>query len=220
MLTVAIFLRASATLLSPGNLSFRVTPKGAHAGLPPAMVGPAAVLFGFNLTAVGIGLFRLVRGDPDPGALVLTTFFAAQFAIASALALAHAWERRGVAERFSFPVQLAAAPGVTVRRLNHELAYAECSRALRPGEAIDLDLGLGHPVVARVEALDASGIARLALAPLAAADRDALDRRFFQSALPAFLATLRHAPPGPPPDPDPLGCGPVRELLPVRSAIL
>lgn len=220
MLTVAIFLRASATLLAPRGLSFRVTPKGAHTGLPLEMIVPAAVLFVFNLTAVGLGLFRLVRGDPDPGALALTTFFAGQFGIASALALAHAWERRGVHERFGFPVALPAGEGLTVRRLNHEVAYAVSARPLGVGDTPELDLGLHHLVPARVVAADRGGVVRLELAALSAADRDALDHYFFNIALPSFLATLRDAPPGPPPDPDPFGAAPTGELLAVRSGIL
>ncbi len=225
MLTVAIFLRASATLLAPKGLSFRVTPKGRHAGLPLEIVLPAAALFVFNLTAVGIGLFRLVRGDPYPGALVLTTFFAAQFGIASALALAHAWERRGAHEHFAFPVSLPAGEGLVVRRLNHEIAYAVTTRDLRVGAEVTLDLGLGlrHPVPARVVATEPARegtVAKLELAPIAPLDRDALDRYFFNVALPGFLSGLRDAPVGPPPDPVDADVTPTGELLAVRSGIL
>jgi hypothetical protein len=215
MLSVAIFCRASLTLLSPEGLRFRVTPKGRHAGLPLAIVLPAAALFAFNLTAVGIGLFRLFRGDPHPGALLLTTFFAAQFAIASALALAHAWERRGAHERFAFPVALPERDGLAVRRLNHELAYALATRDAAVGDDLDLDLGLDRPHPARVVAAE-GGVVKLELAALSPADRDALDRYFFNVALPGFLQGLRDAPPGPPPD----VADAAPELLAVRSGIL
>lgn len=224
MLTVAIFLRASATLLFPKGLRFLVTPKGLHTGLPLEIVLPAAALFVFNLTAVGFGLFRLVQGDPHPGALVLTTFFAAQFSIASALALAHAWERRGAHERFAFPVAFPAADGLVVRRLNHDLAYAVATREVTVGEATSLDLGLGHPVPARVVASERTGggssVVKLELAPLAPADRDTLDHYFFNVALPGFLQGLRDAPTGPPPDPVLTDATPTNELLVVRSGIL
>lgn len=219
MLTVAVFLRATATLFSTSDLPFRVTPKGRHGGLPPELVVPAAVLFVFNLTAVGLGLFRLARGDAHAGALVFTTFFAGQFAIASALALLHAWERRGAHEPFAFPVHLPAADGLVVRRLNHRVAYAELARPVAVGQAFDLDLGLGAPVPARVSAVSGD-VARLQLEGLAPADRDALDARLFGSVLPAFIASFVDAPPGPPPDEAPARPVAPEDLLVVRSGLL
>lgn len=223
MLTVAIFLRASFTLLSPEGLRFRVTPKGRHEGLPPIIVYPAAALFVFNLTAVGVGLLRLARGGEHPGALLLTTFFAALFGVASALALMHAWDRRGAHEHFSFPVELRAAPGVLVRRLNHEVAYALLDAPRPIGERVDLDLGVGRPVAARVGALEhgAEGlVARLVLDPLAPPERDKLDRLFFGVSVPMLLAGLRDAPVGPPPErlgSDGMSSG---RLLAVRGGIV
>ena len=136
------------------------------------------------------GLVRLARGEPHPGAVVLTTFFAGQFAVAAALALTHAWERRGVHEPFTFPVHLLAAPGVLLQRLNHEVAYAVARTPVSAGTVVPLDIGLGREVPARVTAAERGAdeqIVRLALDGLAPTDRDALDRHLFQTALPRFL---------------------------------
>lgn len=220
ILTVALFLRASATLLAPEGLRFRVTPKGRHAGLPLEIVLPALVLFVLNLTAAGVGIARLLRAEEMPGAVVLTTFFAGQFAVAAALALTHAWERRGAHEPFAFPVHLPAAPGLLVRRLNREVAYAVARTPVVAGALVPLELGLERPVPARVTAAERGTdgqIVRLSLADLAPEDHDRLDRYLFQTALPTFLSGLRDAPPGPPPE---APAEAPRGLLAVRSGLL
>jgi len=248
MLTVSIHIFASATLLRPEGLSFRVTPKGKHGGLPLALVMPAAFLFLFNLTGVGIGLTRLVRGGPYLGALVLTTFFSAWFALAGALALVHAWERRGVEEPFAFPVSLGArvwwkvrgggdgepaAVPAQVRRLNHRTAYALMQQQPEPGREVLLDLskaGLDLPVAAVVDghepavgAKSGTSVVKLSLRGLQPLARDALDRFLFNTALPRFFAGFHEAPPGPPPESVPEGAGSETEgldFLEVRIGIL
>jgi cellulose synthase (UDP-forming) len=225
-LTVAIYIRATAALLFPSELPFRVTPKGSHSGLPLAILLPAAGLFAFNLTAVGVGLVRLARGESSPGALVLASFFAGLFACACALALLHAWERRRAHEPFAFPVRIEAAPGVVIRRLNHRVAYAAVGPGVTTGDVVDLagsPLGLAAPVRATVESVADDGaerVARLSLAALSGADRDAIDRLVFGSALPAFFARFGDASSAPPPETRLAGVVEPADFLRVRSGLL
>ena len=131
MLSMALYIRASVTLFRPDGLLFRVTPKGKHSGLPWSLWLPSSVLFAINLTAVGLGVARFAHGDAYPGAVALTTFFAAFFSIAGALALVHAYERRAAHEAFAFPADFTAVlAGVgesamlSVGRINHHVVYA------------------------------------------------------------------------------------------------
>jgi cellulose synthase (UDP-forming) len=206
VLSVAIYVRASATLLSPEGLRFRVTPKGRHAGLPLEIVLPAAGLFAFNLTAFGAGVFRLFRGDPHPGALVLATFFAGQFAFASALALVHAWDRRRAHEPYTFPVVLPQPDGAEIRRLSHDTAWLSTPDRPAAGDRVSLDLtlaGVPRPVPGVVQAAAREGgghVVRVALGPLTGSERDAMDAFFFNNAVPRFLGAFTDAPAGPAPD--------------------
>jgi cellulose synthase (UDP-forming) len=226
-LTVGVFLRASLTFFRPSGLAFLVTPKGLHSGLPPALVVLPAVLFVLNLTAVGLGLSRLAVADPRFGAMVLATFFAGWFAVASGLALAHAWERRGAHEPFAVPVSVAAGPGIHLRRLHHGVAYAAVDRLCWVGEELRLDLraiGLRDEVDARVAAVAPDGrggaVVRLALDSLPAADRDALDHYLFDTAIPALLRGFQDAPPCPPPSLEDAGLTDAPELLHVRMGLV
>ncbi len=213
LLSVALFVRASTTLLSNQDLPFRVTPKGRNAGLPLDLVALPLVLFVFNITAVGLGLVRLLTGPEHVGAVVLTTFFAMLFSVAGALALVHAYERRGSDESFAFQVCFEASPGLEIHRLNHEVAYgvatAALTRGLTAGQTLDLDLtplGIGRLVGGRVLAIAeprrgaTDRVVKLALDSLHPRERDALDRCFFQTAVPRLLADMALAPDGPPPE--------------------
>jgi cellulose synthase/poly-beta-1,6-N-acetylglucosamine synthase-like glycosyltransferase len=242
MLNIAIYVRGSAALLHPDGLPFRVTPKSGSTEFPVVLLMPAAVLFLFNLTAVGVGLTSLLRGEAFVGAVLISGFFSALFSIAAALALLHAYERRQVEETFVFPVQLpshleSARDGqrsdCLIRRLSHEHAYIETAHPCPAGSEMLVDLGSGgveRAVRAVVVSSTASGesqspnIVKLSLTDLTQAERDELDRYFFNTALPQFFEHFIDTPPGPPPD-VPLHSraeiGPrLQEFLQVRGAIV
>jgi cellulose synthase (UDP-forming) len=241
VLNVAIYLHGSLALLRPDGLPFRVTPKGRHRGLPYALLVPSALVFLFNLTAVGVGLTALLSGAEHPGAVALSTLFATFFAIAGALALVHAFERRGAEEPFTFPVALRArlaggdgfVEDVIVRRLNARVAYVASRRVMRSGQRLRLGLeaaGVEAPV--SVEVVGAHDhpdrgdeqILALRLLNLQGPDRDRLDRFLFGTAVPEFFARLEGIPPGPAPDLDARHAGdgeePIESFLPLRSGIV
>lgn len=200
ILGIALHVRASVTLARSDGLPFRVTPKGRHGGLPPSLVLPAMGLFAVNLTAVGIGLTRLSATESHLGAVLLTTFFAAMFAVAGALALIHAYERRSVHDAFSFPVNLAGSfinrgenRQVALRRINHQSVYVLTAQALDDQATGTLDLsamGLSRPVAARVEGSEPTAggtVVKFALIDLQAVECDQLDRFLFEQALPRLF---------------------------------
>lgn len=213
VLNLSIFVRASATLLSSEGLVFKVTPKGRHGGLPYDLLAPAFALFAFNLTAFAFGLLRLWRGDPHPAAVSLGLFFAGQFCVATALALAHCWQRRESEESFAFPVsaitKLLGPHGQPPRdarilRLEPETAYILSHERHAPGERLALDLrpvGVGREAPVEVLACYDAGAAGwdghiLKARPLglSAVEKDAMERYLFEQALPNFLSGFLEAP--------------------------
>jgi cellulose synthase (UDP-forming) len=207
ILSMALHIRASFTLIQPDGLPFRVTPKGRHSGLPPSLLLPPAILFALNLTAVGLGVSRLMHGDAYPGAVLLTTFFAGLFAIAGALALVHAYECRTAHEAFTFPVGFKAKLMhaheqhlLSVCRINHHTAYALGTHVVEPGEIGQIDLtavGIPWHVEARVQGSERSSqgtVIKLALLNLTPAECDRLDRYVFNRAVPQLFAGLTDAP--------------------------
>lgn len=213
MLNFPVFLRASAALLKPEGLSFRVTPKGSHGGLPLQLLLPSAFLFIFNLTAVAIGFLRLQAGDSFGSAVVLTMFFAAEFAVAGAIALLHSYERERVSEAFAFPVSVASkiklgdgtSIPASIRRLEAERAYILCGRTVAAGERLSLDfsgIGGSREIASEVMGSHPSPDPRhadqfiLKLRPLdlPSQQRDIIDRYLFETALPAFLSHFEDGP--------------------------
>lgn len=237
MLNMPIFLLAAPTLLKPDGLTFRVTPKGRHGGIPTVMVGPAALLCAFNTLAVGAGATILVEGTaPVPGAVALVTFFAAFFAVAGALAVLHTFARSHSEEGFAVPLDAPStlladgAPPrpVRIRRLNHELAYVVCDDPPPIGARCRLELaalGIERPVAVQVFAAERGGprrggrVLKLRLHALPAADRDLLDRHLHEVAIPALVGdhpadapAVRRTASG--------RLRPVTEIIHVRSGIL
>jgi len=237
ILSVALYIRAAFVLFKPEGLLFKVTPKGKHGGLPLPLVLPAAGIFLFNLTAAGLGSARLLQGDAFPGAVLLTTLFAIMFAIAGALALVHAYERRTAHEAFSFPLAVRAVlrggahpQEVDVRRLNHAVAFVVAREPIAEGAQVQLDLrfaGIEREVEATVEAAEAAAkgvVIKLSLRNLSSVERDALDNYFFNTALPRLFAEFSDSPAGPPADDKTAPNLPLAQgaplYLPVRSELI
>ena len=207
MLNLAIHIRGSLSLVWPSGPSFRVTPKGEHDGLPLFVVIPVLLLFLFNLTAVGAGVVQIVHGSRPLGGVILATAFSSFFAIAGALGVLHALERRSNTEPFAFPVCFPAAlrgssgheiVAAKVRRLNHQVVYLSMTTRVPDQEIETLDLsqlGIEKPIRVHPIELQAarhlgneSWVMKLSLEPLSGIERDSLDRYVLDEALPAFFA--------------------------------
>ena len=210
MLNLPLFILAAATLLRPDGLIFRVTPKGAHGGWPMAMVVPLVPLLLFNVTAVGLGIARLISGDhPHPAAVILVTTFVGFFGITGALALIHTFQRSKTDEVNLLPVRLEAGfvhgiRAMTIplqlRRLGHDRAYALVDRLpslteLTPGKLSIPSIGLGHGVRAIFTSAQTmrfgrrkSTVLSFRLTDLTQSERDRIDRYGFEVALPEFFA--------------------------------
>ena len=213
MLNLAIHIRGSLTLLSSAEVPFRITPKGAHEGLPLFLLVPAVVLFLFNLTAVGVGVTRIATGSAQLGSLLLATGFAIFFAVAGALASLQACERRSHNEAFVFPVSLRStlrnlgsrsSIPVQILRLNHSVAYLALDLPASAADVGRLDLhvaGVPRPVHVEWMGQQATGdlgrrihVLKIRLIGLSASERDAIDRYLFETSMPQFLERFRHAP--------------------------
>ncbi len=212
LVNLSVFVLASLTVLEPQGLRFRVTPKGSHGGLPWSfLVAPLLLLVG-SLTATGVGVTGLVGGSAsNPGATLLTTAFAAFFSVVAAISLLHTFERRETSDEFAVPVRLEAlldGQPALLERMSLHHAYLRVAASTEPGRAVTLHivgLELAHAITGQVLATTAarpgSGdvVVKVVLDPLPPAVRDALDRLFFEYALPSFFAEFTDTPPGPPP---------------------
>lgn len=232
LVNLPVFLLASLTFIEPRGLRFRVTPKGAHAGLPSAFLAVPAALCALCVVAAGAGVAALVAGtERNAGALAMTTGFAAYFAVVAAIALLHCLERKEADEGFAFPVRLPALlddgvveRDVRVERLSRTHAYVRAASAPAPGALVRLRV-LGARVPARVVALADGGVAKLAFDDVDPAFADALDAHVFETAVPAFFARFKDAPSGPPPaavaaEDAPFDPPTEELLLPVRPGML
>ncbi|MFO7654951.1 MAG: glycosyltransferase family 2 protein [Candidatus Krumholzibacteriia bacterium] len=216
MLNLPLFILASAALLRPDGLVFRVTPKGAHKGWPTAMVAPLVPLVAVNLTAVGIGVAGLIRGNSArPEAVIFALIFATFFGISGTLALVHSFERRQTDDAKLPPVQVAAtfvADGVhrpvplKLRRLGHDRAYAlvdeppplaarTAGRLQIPELQLERDIGA---IYGGAHAVRVGGrrltVLSFRLRDLDRSERDRMDRYCFEVALPRFFGATASDP--------------------------
>jgi cellulose synthase (UDP-forming) len=212
MLNLGVHIRGSLSLLRPSGLPFRVTPKGEHHGLPLFLIAPAAAILLFNLTAVGAGIVQIMHGTTSVPALVFTTTLAAFFAVAGALAVLHAFERREHAESFVFPVSFESKLydedghewGIArLRRINHQIAYLCVDAPLAADDWHSLDLtpvGIDRRI--RIRSVgqrrtrrfgDREWTIKVALEPLLPSERDAMDRHLIDQALPKLFSRFDEA---------------------------
>lgn len=216
LITTPIGLVATSTLLRPREKPFKVTPKGAHHGLPALVVWPLVFVAAFNIAALATGIWRVAAGQLPIAAVSLAAPFAAWFAAAACWMLLYTWRRRASLEAYTFPVSLPARivsvndeRTVEIVRLNGSVAYVRSGWRSEVGEVLDLEdlLDLGLWVDGRVVSIQPDPSGRPGwLLKLVFTDQmrgpalDAVEGYLFDSVLPSFLNRRKSTPPGPPPE--------------------
>jgi len=201
--TLAIHLIASTRLLRPGGLVFRVTPKGAHTGLPLSLFLPPLLLSLVSLEAVWVGLWHVRRGDVPGAAVIIATLFCCWYAAVGAYAMWKMIRHRRGREFHEFPVEVKTTlwdsrsreQVVRVTHLNHALARTTVVGGLEPGEAVGLDLSPVGVGVAESRVVGPSPGRGLELAlDLTEDQKDRLTHYLFEVAVPLQMAGLTGIP--------------------------
>lgn len=200
-----IQLRATFRLLRPAGLSFQVTPKGGHGGVPFDLGVFLLGMTALDLIAVAVGFTRAVLGFADPRVFVLTACFAIFFALICLDSLHKIWTHRQGDGAHLLPVCLRAfgehegrSYSFQVEQMGPERLRARSESDLPPELTVHLtEVGLARPVLARiVRATD--GRYDLHLTGLDAPTRDTIERFLFDTAFPSYLRSFVDTPATPP----------------------
>ncbi|MFT4978299.1 MAG: cellulose synthase (UDP-forming) [Myxococcota bacterium] len=198
---------ATLTFFKPDGLTFKVTPKGDHAGLPRASLVPIAAVAMVNLLAVAIGLNtpRYAPAEQWLGGLLI--LFCSYFLLTATYALLFAFERQSSDGESPIPVDLPAslpsAPSVVARAalLDTDLAWLRLSEPVPEGTPVTLSVPCpdGHPLdmqgeVVLISAGPGGHIARVRLDPIDPDDADRLCAFLYDVALPGFLSSFSVGP--------------------------
>lgn len=208
MLNCPIHLRGALRLLRPTGLTFQVTPKGWHSGLPMDMVGFLVGMVALNLVAVSVGITRAVLGHADPWVAALTGTMALFFTLVALDGLYKAWIGRAGDEDLAVSVCMHT-------RSEHDQRFfplyidklgpkvVEARAELEVGTVVRVDLqqaGIERLLSMEVVHED-QGRCRLEVEPLSTTERDQLERFLFDTAFPDYLRSFVDAPSTPPGDP-------------------